>query len=147
MKVILLKDVPKIGRKYEVKDVAEGYALNFLIPRGMAEQAMAKAVGRLEILKKQMADKDKLETDLFEKSLAEIDGKTISVEEKANDKGHLFAQVNKTEIVKILRDRYRFEVSPESIVLDHPIKTIGEFEIEIKVHDQGAKFKLDVKPK
>lgn len=145
MKVILLKDVAKIGRKYDVKNVADGYALNFLLPNGLGEIATAVAMKRLELLKKQHADKEKLDMALLAKSLASVSGQALEIREKANDKGHLFAQVRKEEIAKLLKDKLHIEINPEFIFLDKPIKGVGGFEIRIKIHDQVAKLKLSVK--
>lgn len=144
MKIIMLKDVAKVGRKYETKDVAEGYALNLLIPKGLAIAATSDAVKRigLEILKDE--GEKKLHHELLMKNLKELDGATITMKEKANDKGHLFAGVHKAELIPEIQKQTRIQVDESHIVLEKPIKEIGKHEIVIKVGDKKASFTLDI---
>ncbi len=140
----MLKDVAKVGRKYETKDVAEGYALNLLIPKGLAIAATSDAVKRigLEILKDE--GEKKLHHELLMKNLKELDGATITMKEKANDKGHLFAGVHKAELIPEIQKQTRIQVDESHIVLEKPIKEIGKHEIVIKVGDKKASFTLDI---
>ena len=105
MKIILLKDIPKIGRKYDVKDVADGYALNLLIPRELAAIASPQAMKRVEQMKEKEGAEKKIQADLLLKNLETIKGLTLNLKEKANDKGHLFAGVTK-EILVIVFDKF-----------------------------------------
>lgn len=145
MKVILLKDIPNIGKKHEVKEVASGYALNFLIPHKLAETATASALQKLEIMKKQTAEKEAVEHTLLLKSLADLSGKTLELKEKVNEKGHLFAQVNPVKIATLLAEKCNFSINPENIISSRPIKEVGEFEIEIKIQNKSIKVNLSVK--
>lgn len=144
MKIIMLKDVAKVGRKYETKDVAEGYALNLLIPKGLAIAATPDAVKRIgiEILKDE--GEKRLHQELLMKNLKELDGVTVTMKEKANDKGHLFAGVHKAELIPEIQKQTRIQVDESHIVLDKPIKEIGKHEIVIKVGDKKASFTLDI---
>lgn len=144
MKVILLKDVPKVGKKYDVCNASDGFARNFLIARGLAEVATDKNIKRVDLTKKQNVDKGNIQKDLLLKNLAQLDGKEISLKEKANDKGHLFAGVHKEEISIAIRKQINVEVPVESIELEHPIKEIGEFEVEIKIESKKAKLKIKI---
>ncbi|MCC7004931.1 hypothetical protein IT397_03375, partial [Candidatus Nomurabacteria bacterium] len=78
------------------------------------------------------------------KNIGDLDGITVTVEEKANDKGHLFAGVHKNEVVKFLKEQTRLDINESWIVMDKPIKTTGEFDIEVKPAEakKSAKFKL-----
>ena len=95
MKVILLKDVAKIGRKYDIKNVADGYALNMLIPRGLAVVATEQAMKKVETLKVNDTTDKKIQTELLLKNLEVIKNLTLNLKEKANEKGHLFAGVTR----------------------------------------------------
>ncbi len=147
MKIVFLKDIPKVGKKYETKNISDGYALNFLIPNGLAVVASAAVMKRIELEKARDAGERKVHEDLLIKNLKEIDGATITMTEKANEKGHLFAGIHKAEIVPEIAKQTRVQIHADFIDLDKPIKEVGEFDINIKVQDKKAKFKLVVKAK
>mgnify|MGYP001586757199 FL=1 len=145
MKIILNQDIPKVGKKYDVKNVADGYALNFLIPRGLAMAATVGALKKLEIAKTQLTVEKKVQEDLLIKNLKSLDGAKIEIAEKANDKGHLFAGLHKEQIIPEIKKQTGLDVLPEFLVLDRPIKETGEQMIEVKVQDKTAKFVVVVK--
>ena len=145
MKIILNQDIPKVGKKYDVKNVADGYALNFLIPRGLAMAATVGALKKLEIAKTQLTVEKKVQEDLLLKNLKSLDGAKIEIAEKANDKGHLFAGLHKEQIIPEIKKQTGLDVLPEFLVLDRPIKETGEQMIEVKVQDKTAKFVVIVK--
>ena len=144
MKVILLKDVPKVGKKYDVCSASDGFARNFLLARGLAEIATDKNIKKIDTVKKQNFDNLAIQKDLLMKNLAELDGKEIYLKEKANDKGHLFAGVHKEEIAKVVKDQLGVDVPADNIELEHPIKEMGEFEVEVKVDSKKAKLKIKI---
>ncbi|MEK7081734.1 MAG: 50S ribosomal protein L9 [Patescibacteria group bacterium] len=145
MKVILNQDISKVGKKYEVKNVADGHALNFLIPRGLAVAATAGALKKLAIAKTQLVVEKKVQEDLLLKNLRSLDGAKIEIIEKANDQGHLFAGLHKEQIILALKKQTGLDVLPEFLILEKPIKEIGEQTIEVKVQDKTAKFVVVVK--
>ena len=144
MKVVLLQTVPKVGKQYEVKEVSRGFAQNFLFPQKLAEIATEKAMKSIE-KKKQNSDVEaKIHEDLLIKNIVDMDGVTIIMQEKANEKGHLFAGVHKDEIVPEIKKQTQLEIDPEFIQLEEPIKELGEHEIEISAHNKSAKFTLKI---
>ena len=145
MKIILNQDVSKVGKKYEVKNVADEHALNFLIPRGLAVAATVGALKKLEIARTMVAVEKKVQEDLLLKNLKSLDGAKIEIAEKANDKGHLFAGLHKEQIIPEIKKQTGFDVLPEFLILEKPIKEIGEQTIEIKVQDKTVKFVVVVK--
>ncbi|TSC66929.1 MAG: large subunit ribosomal protein L9 [Parcubacteria group bacterium Gr01-1014_73] len=145
MKIILNQDIPKVGKKYEVKNVADGHALNFLIPRGLAVAATASALKKLEIAKTQLTVEKKVQENLLLKNLRTLDGAKIEIVEKANNQGHLFAGLHKEQIILALKKQTGLDVLPEFLILEKPIKEIGERTIEVKVQDKTAKFIILVK--
>ncbi|MEI6057962.1 MAG: 50S ribosomal protein L9 [bacterium] len=147
MKVIFIKDVPKVGRKYETKNMADGYALNMLIPRGLAIAATPDAVKRIELIKSRDEGERRVSEELLMKNMKDLDGQTVTMTEKANEKGHLFAGVHKAEIIPAIEAQTRLQIAPEFIVLDKPIKEVGEHKIEVKIKDKGVKFTLVIKAK
>lgn len=144
MKVIFLHDVPRVGKKYDVKDVPDGYAMNFLIPQRLAETATPKALTTLEMRKKEITIEREVQEDLLMKNLEEIKGKVVTIKVKADEKGNLFSAIHQKAIVEAMKNEHRADISEEFIVLEKPIKQIGEFEIPIKVKDKKSLFKLVV---
>lgn len=144
MKVILLSDVSKLGKRFDVKEVNSGHALNFLIPKKLAVAATPAALKRLETEKNRNDAERKIQEELLVKNLSEIDGKTLNIKEKVNEKGHLFASLHKEEIAQKLAEITRVEIDPENLVMEHPIKEAGEHEVEIKIGEKSAKIKVVV---
>lgn len=147
MKIILLKDVPKVGRKYDVKDVAEGYALNMLIPRGLAQVATAQAVKGVESLKSRDSAEQKIQGELLLKSLDTIKNLTLNLKEKANEKGHLFAGVTKEMLISEIQKVARLNLDPESIKLPKPIKEVGEHKVAVEALEKKAEFTVVIEAK
>lgn len=131
MKIILLQDVAKVGRKYDIKNVSDGFFRNFLLPRKLAEIATLQTIKSIEIRKKQSIQEIQIQKDIFEKNIASLEGVKISIKEKTNEKGHLFAGVHKEEISKILKEQKNLDIPSDLIELDHPIKEVGEYKIKV----------------
>lgn len=144
MRVIFLKDVPRVGKRHDIKEVPDGYAMNFLLPRGLAQTATPKAVALLEVRKKEVVIEREVQDNLLLKNLEEIKGKIIKMSGKANEKGSLFSAIHKKEIIEELKSQQHADISPEFIILEKPIKEIGEFEIPIEVKNKKSFFTLIV---
>ena len=132
MKVILLQDVPNVGRKYEVKNVSDGYARNFLFLHQLAKLATPAAIKAVETEKKRLGQEKEVQKDLLKMNLDELKDLKIEIKEKVNEKGHLFAAIHAEEISKILKEQYHLEIPVEMIGLEKPIKEIGEYKVKIK---------------
>lgn len=145
MKVILLKDVAKLGKKYEVKNVSDGYGINMLIPEGKAIIATPDAIKKLESEKKKMDQEKMVQDKLLHDSLKSIDGITITVSGKANDKGHLFAGLHQAEIASALAKQKDVKLDPESITIKNPIKEVGEHKIPVTAGGKTVHFTMVVK--
>ncbi len=142
MKVIFLKDVPRVGKRHDIKEINDGYAMNFLLPRKLAEVATPTAVANLERMKKNVAIEREVEDNLLMRNLEEIKDKVVHLSGKANEKGSLFKSITKKEIAKAMHDEHHAEISEEFIVLEKPIKETGEFEIPISIKGKKSSFKL-----
>lgn len=143
MKIIFLKDVAKKGRKYEVKEVADGYAKH-LIATHIAEMATPAVLDRIN--KKRASDltQKKVHADLLLKNLEGLEGATITLKGKANEQGHLFASIHKEEIIAELKRATRLDMHPDYVILDRPIKELGTFEIPVRIADHTAVFTVIV---
>lgn len=132
MKVILVQDVPNVGKKYDVKNVSDGYARNFLFLRHLAKMATTQAIQEIEKIKKQSEQKRQIQQDILEKNLKSLEGLKITIKEKANEKGNLFAAVSPVEISKVLKEEKNIDIPAELIELEKPIKEKGEYKIKVK---------------
>lgn len=144
MKVILLKDVAKVGRKYDIKDVAEGYAQNMLLPRGLAKIATKDAIAKVEQLKANDLTNKKIQEELLLKNLEVIKNLKIELKEKANEKGHLFAGVTKEMIWKEVTKNTRLTLDIDSIILSKPLKEVGEHKIMVEAMGKKAEFVVNI---
>jgi len=144
MKIILLKDVAKVGQKYDLKNVADGYALNFLIPQGLAKLATDSAIKELEVAKEKYLAQQKAKEAVLLKALEKIKDSLIIITAKVNDEGHLFAKVGKDDIAKAIQEQQDIEINVNDLILENPLKKIGEYELEIKTGDVVTNFKLKI---
>jgi large subunit ribosomal protein L9 len=142
MKVIFLQDVPRVGKKYDIKEINDGYALNFLFPKKWATLATAKAVTEIERRKKEIVIEREAQEDLLAKNLEEIKGKTITIKAKSDEKGHLFSTIKGKTIVETMEKENHIQIDEKFIALEKPIKEIGEFEIPILIKNKKSSFKL-----
>lgn len=130
MKVILLKDMKGLGKKGEIKEAADGYARNFLLPGDLAQPATAENIFKLKRQaeeKTRMAVKDLLSA---EKMASKIDGQSVEIKTKANEEGRFYAAIGAAAIAKKLKEK-NFEIKKEQILLAEPIKEAGEFAVKI----------------
>jgi large subunit ribosomal protein L9 len=144
MKVILLDDVAKLGRRGEVRDVSDGYARNFLIPKKLALSATAGNLTNLDHIKRQQDDKAGRIKDDAEALRARIDGLAYEERRQASEEGKLFGSVTSQDIAEFL-GRNGVKVERRRISLDEPIKTLGETSVAIRIHpDVTAQLKVTV---
>jgi large subunit ribosomal protein L9 len=144
MKVIFLQDVPRVGKKYDIKEVNGGYAINFLFPKKWATMATPQAIAELERHQKEIVIEREVQEDLLAKNLEEIKNKTITIKAKADDKGHLFSAIHKSALVEAMEKEYHAQIDEKFIVLEKQIKEVGEFEIPIVIKNKKSFFKLIV---
>jgi large subunit ribosomal protein L9 len=147
MKIVLLKDIKGLGKKHDVKTVADGFALNSLIPQGSAEVATPKVLARIEVIKKQEDAEKKIREDLLAKSLKTLHDATVEITVGANEKGHLFAGLHAVDVAPFVKEQTHVDVAPEFIKIEKAIKEVGEHKIDINVQGKSATFTLVVKAK
>ncbi|OGD67431.1 50S ribosomal protein L9 [Candidatus Campbellbacteria bacterium RIFOXYC2_FULL_35_25] len=144
MKIILLQNVPKVGKKYDLKNIADGYALNFLIPKKLAKLATKDAKKEIEILKeKQQLKQVKEEAELME-DILKLKDSVINITTKVNKEGHLFAGIDKKAIVDVIKDQKALDIGEDFIVLEKPIKEASEHVIKLKVGSKEFSFTLKI---
>jgi len=142
MKVILLQNIENLGKKYEVKEVKDGYARNFLFPKGLAKQATEESLKWLEMQKEIGERRAEEELKKIEKEAAEIDGAEVLIPVKIGDKEQLFEKITVQKILEQLK-KLGFKVKKNQIELEKPLQEIGEFPIKIKFeHNLEAEIKV-----
>lgn len=144
MKVIFLQDVPRVGKKYDVKEISDGYAMNFLLPRKLAEPATPRTIVELEKRKKNIEIEREVQDNLLMKNLEAIKNKVITIKAKTDEKGHLFSKIHSKEIAIAMKAQNHADIGEEFIVLEKPIREVGEFEIPISIKGKKSSFKLVV---
>ena len=135
MKVILTETIDSIGQIGDLVNVAPGHARNYLFPKGLALEAIGKNVRELEHKKRQLAQKkEKIRQEML--SFAEkLNGITLSMRRKVSEEDKLYGSVSGTDIAKALEDKGH-NVERKAILLDQPIKQLGEFSVVIRVDAQ-----------
>lgn len=134
MKVILLSDVKGLGKKGELVEVAEGYARNFLIPRGLAKAATQSNLKSLAAEKSQAEAKAKRELEEAQKTAALLEKTNVAIHAKIGDSGRLFGSVTALDIVDAVKKAVGVELDKRKIELDEPIKMLGEYRVQVRVH-------------
>ena len=144
MKIILLEDVSKVGRRGDVRDVSDGYARNFLIPKKLALGATEGNLKNLDHIKKQAnAKADRIKGDA-EALRDRIEALTYEERRQASEEGKLFGSVTSQDLVDFL-DKHGVKVERRRVHLDEPIKALGETSVPIRLHqDVTAQFKVSV---
>lgn len=136
MKVILLQDEKKLGKKGDVIEVSEGYARNYVLPKKIGVEATSKNLNDLK-LQKANADKVALEQLNDAKALAAVLAeKTVEVKMKAGEGGRAFGSVSSKEIAAECKVQHGIEIDKKKIVLPEALKNFGMYEVNVKLHPQ-----------
>jgi large subunit ribosomal protein L9 len=144
MRVILLQDVEKLGKKYDIKEVADGYARNFLIPKGLAKPATEEALKWLETQKEIEAKKAEEDLKKVQEIASAVDDQEIIIPVKVGEEGQLFESITAQKISEKLKE-LGFDIKKTQIALLEPIKELGEFPVKIKFeHNLEAEIKVIV---
>jgi len=142
MKVIFLKDVPK-GKKGEIKEVADGYARNFLLPKGMALPATPSATKEAKVLLDKRAEHDARQQEELGKVAQELDGRELHFKAKAGAKGRLHGSITSANIAQELSRVSGLDIDRKKVEIEQPIHHIGEHEVSINL-GTGAQAKIKV---
>lgn len=146
MKVILLQDVKKLGKKGDVIESSDGYARNYLFPRKLAEEATANSL-HIVNAKKEKERKQKLaELEAAQKLAGELKGKEVTLKAKSGENGRLFGAITSKDVAELINKEFSLSVDKKKIVMD-TIKTAGIYEVEIKLYPEvSTKIKVNIVP-
>ncbi len=144
MKIILLKDSKSLGKKGDIKDVADGYARNFLLPQKIAQRATEEAIKENKVQKKQEAEKQEAEKQEAEKILKTLQEKKIILIARQKE-GKLFGSITSKKVAEAFK-KEGLDISTNCIIIKENIKKIGKYEVEIKLK-AGVKGNVGIEVK
>jgi len=142
MKVIFLKDAPK-GKKGEIKEVADGYARNFLFPQGLALPATDSAVKAAKVLSEEKAERQARQREEWSRIVQELDGKELHFKAKASAKGRLHGAITSANIADELSQITGLEIDKKKVELEEPLHHLGSYEVAINL-GAGSEAKIKV---
>ncbi len=144
MKVILKQDVKGSGKKGQLLDVSDGYARNFLLPRGLASEATAQALNEQKTRQESVEHKLAMEKQAALELQQKLEGATVSIKAKAGVGGRLFGSVTSKEIGEAVKEQFGLEVDRRRINLEEDIKALGSYPVAVKMYG-GMTAKITVK--
>lgn len=133
MEVILKEDVPKLGHRGDVIKVAEGYGRNYLLPRKLAIEATKANKVVIEQMKQAAVRRSAVEKADSEALSRQLEGVSVTLQRKSGDKDQLFGSVTSGDIAEAL-ERKGFNIDRRKILLHDPLKTLGEFDVPVRLH-------------
>ena len=146
MKVILLKDVRGVGMHGEIKNVADGYAINGLFPKKLAEAATSEKIADVEAKRVAHEAEMQKEAEQLDNKVAALRGKTITISSRATEKGGLFKAVHEKDVAKAILGEHALAIPEDAISFPEPVKTVGEHVVLLKSKNQKAEFGVVVVP-
>ena len=147
MKVILLQEVKKMGKKGDVIEASDGYARNYLFPRKLAEEATANALHIVNAKKENERKKKLAELEEAQKLAAELKGKEVTINAKAGDNGRLFGAITNKDIAEVINSSFNLSIDKKKVVVN-TIKVAGTYDVEVKLYPEvSTKMKVIIVPK
>lgn len=134
MKVVLLQDVKSLGKKGELVNASDGYARNYLFPKGLAKEANAQAMNELKNAEQSKKYKRDTEIAAANKAKEALEGAKFVIKAKAGESGKLFGSITPKELSVEIKRQKNLDIDKRKIVLKREIKTVGEYTAEIKLY-------------
>ncbi|MBU1037201.1 50S ribosomal protein L9 [Patescibacteria group bacterium] len=138
MQIVLLKDIKNLGKKGEIKAVANGYARNFLLPQKFAVLPDSPEANNLTLRQKQKA------TDNSSDILKKLANLTLDFKAKVSESGTLFSGIGKKEILEKINKKLKVNLKEKDVKLEHSIKALGNFSGEIRIGSQSCKININI---
>ena len=134
MKVILSDDVEKLGRKGDVVTVADGYARNFLVPKGLAMVASRGALKQANLMQKARAEKDERDKQAAAARVSTLAASPVYISARAGEEGRLFGSVTNSDVARAIQEQLGEAVERRDIRLEDPIRSLGTHQVEVNLH-------------
>ena len=135
MKVVLNKDVKNIGKKLQIVEVSEGYARNYLIPRGLASIASSKNVNEAKTKNDALNYKKKVEYEEAIKEKEILESSFIEFKHKVGEGSNLFGSITEKDIADEINNKFHLNINKKKIVIKTPIKNLGNYTVSIKLYE------------
>jgi len=134
MKVVLREDVETLGRKGDLLDVADGYARNYLVPRGLAIKATKGVVAQADAMRRNREAREVRDRAFAEELAGRLSSGPVPVPARAGEGGKLFGSVTSADIAAAILDRTSVEIDRRNVLLDDPVRELGEVEVPVRLH-------------
>ena len=136
MKVILADDVDKLGRKGDVVTVADGYARNFLVPKGLALFASKGSLRQAEQMRRAREEKERKVKEEAAERVARLGASPVYISARAGEGGRLFGSVTKADVARAIEEQLGEAIDRHLVRLDDPIRSLGTHNVEIHLHEE-----------
>lgn len=145
MKIILKQDVKGTGKKEQMVEVSDGYARNFLFPKGLAVEASAANVNIMKTRKEAEANKKEREIAQAKELAKKIKDITLTMKVKAGDNGKLFGSITSKDVAEAMKIQQKLEIDKKKLVMPDALKSVGTFEVEVKLYPEiNSKFTVKI---
>jgi large subunit ribosomal protein L9 len=136
VKVILAKDIDNLGYKGDVITVADGYARNFLVPKGMALLATRGALKQAEQMRRAREEADRKQMEAAAARVAVLGASPVYISARAGEAGRLFGSVTKADIARAVEDQLEEKIDRHDVRLEDPIRQLGKYEVQVHLHEE-----------
>ena len=144
MKVILLKDVGGVGKRETAVEVSDGYALNFLIAKGLAVFATPEKLAALKAKTQVVAMSAAAQDAQAAAHVKKLNGAHVALKARANEQRHLYQHVSAEAIARAIKQEFAITVPATAIVIAEPIKTLGDWQVQVRIGSHTANCTIDV---
>jgi large subunit ribosomal protein L9 len=136
MKVVLRADVQSLGNKGDLLEVSDGYARNYLVPRGLAMRATKGVVKQAEAMRRNRAARDARDREAAQAIADKLSGKRIELRARAGEGGRLFGSVTSTDVATAVQTQVGVEIDRRHLTMSEPLKELGPAEIPLRLHPE-----------
>jgi len=145
MRIVLRDDVENLGKKGDLVDVADGYARNYLVPRGLALKATSGNQKQADAMRRNRDAREAREREAAQALAAQFEGRTITIKARAGGEGRLFGSVTSVDIADAVQRQTGAEIDRRKIDLDEPLKELGGVDVHVRLHpDVVAALRVEV---
>lgn len=146
MKVILMDNIKGVGKKDEMINASDGYARNYLFPKGLAVEANGENISKLKSREQSHKYRKDKEKERAENIALQLESVKLEIKVQAGENGRVFGGVTSREIASELKEQYKVDIDKKKILLPETIRTIGSFSVDVKLYEGvTGKIRIEVK--